>query len=71
MAKGNFRQRAKTYKQGLRTGYNKGYRTGWTVYEEIPNTRGARVAAKYGFSKGMSRHKKSDKYIARAKETHE
>lgn len=67
MSKGNFKQRAKNYKQVIKSSHDEGYDSGWNVYDKIPNTRGARAAAKVGFSKGLNRHHKANKYAARAK----
>lgn len=56
-----------SYKKAIQEAYNNGYRAGWAAHEQIPKRFGSRSVAKVGFSRGMSAHKKSDKYIARSK----
>ena len=56
-----------SYRKAIKDAYNHGYRAGWTAHEQLPNRKGARTAAKFGFSRGLSAHKKSDKYANRAK----
>ena len=55
------------YKKAISQAWDNGYRAGWVAHEELPKVKGAHSAAKYGFSRGLSRHKKADKYSARAK----
>lgn len=54
---------AKKYGSDLRTAYDIGYVCGWDESYEIPNRVGAKTAAAYGYKKGLSQRRKSDKYI--------
>ena len=54
-----------SYRNDLRTAYQKGYVKGWDDAYDIPNRFGARQAAAHGYSKGVRNHKKADKYTAK------
>lgn len=54
---------AKKYGSDLRTAYDIGYARGWDESYDIPNRVGAKTAAAYGYKKGLSQRRKSDKYI--------
>ena len=53
----------KKYGSDLRTAYDIGYARGWDESYDIPNRMGAKTAAAYGYKKGLSQRRKSDKYI--------
>ena len=53
----------KKYGSDLRTAYDIGYARGWDESYDIPNRMGAKTAAAYGYQKGLSQRRKSDKYI--------
>lgn len=59
-------QEAKTYgnkyKSDIRCAYDIGYAKGWDDAYTIPNRFGARVAAAYGYRKGVKQRYKADKY---------
>lgn len=40
--------------------------TAMPPHEKLPNVRGARSAAKYGYGRGLSAHNKVNKYQAKA-----
>ena len=53
----------KKYGSDLRIAYDIGYARGWDESYDIPNRMGAKTAAAYGYKKGLSQCRKSDKYI--------
>lgn len=61
------KRKATAYKSELEKAYNQGYRAGWDAHENLPNVKGARTAAKCGYSHGMRDHKRDDKYRNRIK----
>lgn len=64
---GEFKVKVKDYKAALNEAVNVGYRLGWEAHSKLPDVRGARMASRYGFAKGLREHKRVDKYNARAK----
>lgn len=64
---GVFKVKVKDYKAALNEAVNVGYRLGWEAHSKLPDVRGARMASRYGFAKGLREHKRVDKYNARAK----
>lgn len=64
---GVFKVKVKDYKAALNEAVNVGYRLGWEAHSKLPDVRGARMASRYGFAKGLREHKRADKYNARAK----
>lgn len=67
--KKSFSQKVKSAKSAMKQSYNKGYRDGWNAHGSIPNTSTAHTAAKVGYGQGLSKHRKADKYAAKAKKT--
>lgn len=55
---------AKRYGSDIRTAYDIGYGKGWDDAYDIPKRFGAKTAAAYGYKKGVSQRRKSDKYTA-------
>ena len=53
----------KKYASDIRDAYDIGFARGWVESYDIPNRVGAKTAAAYGYKKGLSQHRKSDKYI--------
>lgn len=53
---------AKRYGSDIRTAYDIGYAKGWDESYSIPNRVGAKTAAAYGYKKGVTNRRKSDKY---------
>ena len=53
----------KKYASDIRTAYDIGFARGWVESYDIPNRVGAKTAAAYGYKKGLSQRRKSDKYI--------
>ena len=51
------------WRDDIRTSYDKGYSKGWDDAYNIPKRFGSRLAAAYGYSKGMKNRYRSDKYI--------
>lgn len=64
---GEFKVKVKDYKAAISEAVSIGYRLGWEAHKQLPNVKGARMASRYGFAKGLREHKRSDKYNARAK----
>lgn len=64
---GVFKVKVKDYKAALNEAVNVGYHLGWEAHSKLPDVRGARMASRYGFAKGLREHKRVDKYNARAK----
>lgn len=64
---GEFKVKVKDYKAALNEAVNVGYRLGWEAHSKLSDVRGARMASRYGFAKGLREHKRADKYNARAK----
>lgn len=58
--------RGGSYASAIRTAYNYGFRDGYAAHENLPNVRGARSAAKYGYGRGLSAHNKVNKYQTKA-----
>ena len=54
---------AKKYGSDIRNAYDIGFARGWVESYDIPNRVGAKTAAAYGYKKGLSQRRKSDKYI--------
>ena len=50
------------YKTDIRTAYNIGYSKGWDDAYDIPKRLGAKIAAAYGYQKGVKCRYKTDKY---------
>ena len=57
----------KTYKSDLQKAYGIGYGKGWEDSYNIPKRFGAKLAAVYGYKKGVSNRRKSDKYVSQYK----
>lgn len=53
---------AKKYGSDIRTAYDIGYAKGWDNAYTIPKRVGAKTAAAYGYKKGLTNRRKSDKY---------
>ena len=53
----------KKYGSDIRNAYDIGFVRGWVESYDIPNRVGAKTAAAYGYKKGLSQRRKSDKYI--------
>ena len=53
----------KKYGSDIRNAYDIGFARGWVESYDIPNRVGAKTAAAYGYKKGLSQRRKSDKYI--------
>ena len=54
---------AKRYGTDLRTAYDVGYAKGWDDSYVIPKRVGAKVAAAYGYKKGLRNRRLHDKYM--------
>ena len=54
----------KSYGSDLRTAYDIGYKRGWDDSYDIPKRLGSKTAASWGYRKGITHRKRSDKYIA-------
>ena len=54
---------SKSYMGDLRRSYDIGYSRGWDDAYDIPDRFGAKLVAGFGYRKGISNRKKSDKYI--------
>ena len=53
---------AKRYGSDIRTAYDIGYAKGWDDAYTVPKRVGAKTAAAYGYKKGLTNRRKSDKY---------
>ncbi len=53
---------AKRYGSDIRTAYDIGYAKGWDDAYTIPKCVGSKTAAAYGYKKGLTNRRKSDKY---------
>lgn len=53
----------KKYASDIRSAYDIGYAKGWVESYDIPHRIGAKTAAAYGYKKGITNRRKSDKYI--------
>ena len=61
------KQYGKKYKSDLQKAYEIGYGKGWDDSYDIPKRFGAQTAAAYGYKKGVSNRRKSDKYVGQYK----
>lgn len=61
------RERWNKYTAELKAAYNAGYKDGYSAFEKIADTRGARFAVKRGFGAGVKAHKKVNKYQNKAR----
>lgn len=52
----------KKYGSDIRTAYDIGYAKGWNDAYTIPKRVGSKTAAAYGYKKGLTNRRKSDKY---------
>lgn len=59
--------RARDYNRAVREAYDIGFRDGYAAYDSLPNVRGARSSAKYGYGRGLSAHRKVNKYQIKAR----
>lgn len=59
--------RFKNYSRNVRDAYNYGFRDGYAAYDGVAEKRGAYMAAKYGYMRGLKAHKKVNKYQAKAR----
>lgn len=59
--------RFKNYSRSVRDAYNYGFRDGYAAYDGVAEKRGAYMAAKYGYMRGLKAHKKVNKYQAKAR----
>lgn len=57
------KQSARRYGSDIRSAYDIGYSKGWNDAYTIPKRVGAKTAAAYGYKKGISHRRRSDKYI--------
>ena len=57
----------KNYKSDLQKAYAIGYGKGWEDSYNIPKRPCAKLAAVYGYKKGISNRRKSDKYVSQYK----
>ena len=53
----------KKYGSDIRTAYDIGYSRGWNDAYDVPKGFGSKTAAAYGYKKGLTNRRKSDKYI--------
>lgn len=53
----------KKYASDIRDAYDIGFARGWVESYDIPNRVGAKTAAAYGYKKGLSKRRKTDKYL--------
>ena len=53
----------KKYKNDIRKAYDVGYSLGWDAAYEIPKRFGAKIAAAFGYRKGIKYRYKADKYL--------
>ena len=53
----------KKYGSDIRTAYDIGYSRGWNDAYDVPKRFGSKTAAAYGYKKGLTNRRKSDKYI--------
>lgn len=58
--------RKQSYMQAVREAYNYGFRDGYAAYSHLPKVRGSQTAAQYGYGRGLSAHKKVNKYQTKA-----
>lgn len=61
------KQYGKNYKSDLQKAYETGYAKGWDDSYDIPKRVGAKTAAAYGYKKGITNRRKSDKYVKQYK----
>ena len=61
------KQYGKNYKSDLQKAYETGYAKGWEDSYDIPKRVGAKTAAAYGYKKGITNRRKSDKYVKQYK----
>ena len=61
------KQYGKNYKSDLQKAYEIGYGKGWDDSYDIPKRVGAKTAAAYGYKKGITNRRKSDKYVKQYK----
>lgn len=59
--------RFRTYSRSVRDAYNYGFRDGYAAYDGVAEKRGAYMAAKYGYMRGLKAHKKVNKYQAKSR----
>ncbi len=52
----------RNYKSDIRKAYDTGYARGWDDAYDIPKRFGAKIAAAYGYKKGIRNRRRSDKY---------
>ena len=57
------KQYGRNYKSDLQKAYDIGYGKGWEDSYDIPKRVGAKTAAAYGYKKGVSNRRRSDKYV--------
>lgn len=50
------------YKSDVSEAYDIGYARGWDDAYDVPERFGARIAAAYGYRKGIKHRRKTDKY---------
>lgn len=55
------------YKSDIVEAYDIGYATGWDASYDVPDRFLAKIAASYGFKKGLRDRRRSDSYIKRYK----
>lgn len=59
--------RSRNYVKAIQEAYDYGYRDGYAAHDNLPNVRGAKTAAKYGYGRGLNAHSRVNKYQAKAK----
>lgn len=59
-------RKQQSYMSAVREAYNYGFRDGYAAYSHLPNVRGSQTAAQYGYGRGLSAHKKVNKYQTKA-----
>lgn len=57
------KEKKNKWRDDIRTSYDKGYSKGWDEAYNIPKRFGSKLAAAYGYSKGIKHRYRSDKYI--------
>ena len=53
------------WRTDMRTAHDMGYAKGWEEAYNVPNRFGSRLAAAYGYTKGMKDRISADKHIAK------
>ena len=59
-------RKQQSYMSAVREAYNYGFRDGYAAYSNLPKVAGSRMAAQYGYGRGLSAHKNVDRYQTKA-----